>query len=42
MAKNKLGRTAAATTEINEAIRNLKEYLLTVRINKDVFDDMQN
>jgi hypothetical protein len=24
-----------------EAIRCLKEYMLTVRINKDVFDDMQ-
>ena len=41
IAKNKLGRTTTAGGEVGEAIRCLKEYLLTVRINRDVFDDMQ-
>lgn len=41
MAKNKLGKGNTAAGEISESIRCLKEYMLTVRINRDVFEDMQ-
>lgn len=30
-----------AESEIFQVIRHLKEYLMTVKINRDVFDDMQ-
>lgn len=40
-ARNRLAKSVAASSEIDEAIRCLKQYLQTVRINKDVFYDMQ-
>ena len=41
LVRNKVGRGNTAAGDVSEAIRCLKEYMLTVRINKDVFDSMQ-